>query len=304
MELRQLQYFLAVAGEGHFTKAAEKLFISQSALSQQIKSLEEELETQLLDRGWRAVRLTPAGEILARHARRVLVELEEAQVALDELASVHRGDLRVGVVQTVNAYLMPGVIAAFTGDYPGVDLHIEERAAGEIERGVLEGTLQLGISFVPAALEGVEEETLFREALVLIVSQEHAFAGRASLAVSDLDKYPLLSLPRAFCTRRLWDRCAQEAGIEPRVQVEMNTIGGLLAAVRKLGGATVLPALALAGNRAEGLVSVRLRNPTPERTVGVVLRANGYRCPATRAFVRTLQEHIACSNELTPGRAE
>src|SRR5690606_15292721 len=143
---------------------------------------------------------------------RVVQELDEAQTALDELAGLQRGSLRVGVVQTVNAYLMPDVVAAFTSAYPAVKLQVEELASGEIEQRVLEGMLQLGIGFVPTSTEGVESQQLFQEELVLVVARHHPLAGRAQLAVRDLERQPLILLSRAFCTRRLWDACAGEAG--------------------------------------------------------------------------------------------
>lgn len=290
MELRQLRYFMAVAEEKHFTRAAAKLYISQPALSQQMKLLEAELGAPLFDRSGRRVQMTPAGEILFHHARRVVQELDEAQTALDELAGLQRGSLRVGVVQTVNAYLMPDVVAAFTSAYPAVKLQVEELASGEIEQRVLEGMLQLGIGFVPTSTEGVESQQLFQEELVLVVARHHPLAGRAQLAVRDLERQPLILLSRAFCTRRLWDACAGEAGIQPPVRVEMNTISSLLAAVRSMQVATVLPALALTGT--PNLVGVPLVEPTPRRTVGMFFRRSGYRCTATRAFAEIVRQQL------------
>ncbi|HWQ12235.1 MAG TPA: transcriptional regulator CynR [Roseiflexaceae bacterium] len=290
MELRQLRYFLTVAEEGHFTRAAERLYISQPALSQQIRQLEAELGAVLLDRAGRRVRLTDSGEVVAHYARRALQELDAAQVALGELAGLRRGSLAVGVVQTVNAYLMPRAVAAFATAHPGISLRVEERAAGAIESGLLAGELHLGVGFVPPADREIEAEALFSEALVLIVAEEHPLAAREYVEVRELDGQPMVLLAPAFCTRRLWDSCAQQAGARPRVLVEMNTIGGVLASVRRTAAATVLPALALAADPPPGLHGIPLVNPTPQRTVGLLYRRGGYRCTAARAFAALFRD--------------
>jgi len=132
IELRHLRYFLAVAEASHFTRAAETLYISQPTLSQQIKQLEVELGTALFDRIGKRVMLTEAGEILRVHAQRVLVELEQAQAAIQELEGLQRGELTVGIVQTVNAYMIPDLAACFTASYPTISLHIQELSADEI----------------------------------------------------------------------------------------------------------------------------------------------------------------------------
>lgn len=303
MELRQLRYFLTVVDEQHFTRAAERLFVSQPALSQQIKQLEAELGVALIDRAGRRVRLTPEGQVIELHARRILQELEAARAALDELAGLQRGKLSVGVVQTVNAYLLPQVVAHFSRLYPGIKLGIEERSADAIEAGVIDGSLDLGMSFVPAASEEIEAEELFSEELVLIVAARHPWARRQRVAVRELHQQPLALLSTSFCTRRLWEACAARAGAQPRVVVEMNTVSGLLAAVQQMQSATILPALALAGAAAHGLTGVALVDPTPRRTVGLLQRRNGHRSAAMQAFARELRaqarELITAATETT-----
>ncbi len=290
MELRQLRYLLAVAEEGSITRAAQRVYVTQPALSQQLQLLERELGTALLDRSGRRVRLTPAGEILVRSAREVIRQLEEARTAIRELMGLERGELTLGVVQTVNMYLMPLALSRFWECYPKVRLHVEELAADDIEARLLEGTLDIGISFLPPRLEGLESHPLFSEELVLLLRRQHPLASRRSIRVAELQEVPLVLLPRRFCTRRLWDRCAAEAGVHPRVVGELNTIDGLLGLVHRLDVATILPRLALHSPLAEGLAAVSLRDPTPLRTVGGLFRKGGYTCTASRAFWNVLQE--------------
>ncbi len=289
MELRSLRYLLAVAEEGHFTRAAERCFVSQPALSQQIRKLEEELGEVLLDRATTPVRLTAAGEVVVAHARRMLAELEAMRVALDELQGLRRGSLVVGAVQTVQAYLIPYAVTAFIRRYPGVRLHVLELPADEVEAGVLEGRFHLGLSFVPAGPEGLESIPLFDEELVLVVSSEHPLAGRRVASLEMLAQTPLALLPTLYCTRRLWDRWAQAMGLKPQVALELNTIEGLLQLARTLRMATVLPGLTLRLEAARGLQAVLLPEPSPRRTVGIIRRKGAYVCRAAQAFEKVLR---------------
>lgn len=286
MEMRQLRYLLAVAETGNFTRAAEQVFISQSALSQQIQALEQETGALLLDRSKRGTRLTAAGEILARHASRIMRELEQAEVALRELEGLQRGELRVGVVQTVNAYLLPGLLTQFASQYPQVKLQIEELPADDIEAGLDSGSLQVGIGFAPPTLPDIGFEALFEEELVLIVRQDHAFAQEQSVPVVQLDGMPLILLAKTFCTRRLWEENARLAGAQPKVVMELNTVSGILAIVAKTGLPTILPKQILDESPHAGLIAIPLRDPTPARQVGLLWHQDHALCAASRAFMQ------------------
>jgi len=293
MNIQHLKYFLKVAETCHFTRAAEALYVSQPTLSQQIGQLEKELGAPLFDRIGKKVRLTQAGEVFRAYALRALREMDEARVALAELEGLERGALCVGAVQTVNAFLLPEIVARFARAHSGVTLHVEELSGDDIERGLLEGRLNVGIGFVPPASGDIEAQPLFGEELVLAAPTNHRLARRRAVRLHELDGEPLALLSRDFCTRRLFDQSARQAQIAPRVVVEMNSIEALLATVRASGIATVLPALALRGEaerdaapNANGpcLHAIALSDPTPRRSVGLMWRRHAYRCAATRAF--------------------
>lgn len=285
MELRQLRYLLAIVEEANFTRASEKVFVSQSALSQQIQGLEQEIGTVLLDRSKRGVRLTAAGEILIHHAKRIFLELEQAQTAIQELEGLQRGELRIGVVQTVNAYLMPSLVTAFNESYPDVKLSIEELSSDDIEIGLEQGDLQIGLSFAPPANPLIDHELLFEEQLVLVVRDDHALAQQRLIPVKALDDLPMIMLSNTFCTRRLWEESARLAGSQPRIVMEMNTVRSILSVVAKTGLATVLPRLTLLENQAANLLCLELHSPTPSRQVGLMWHRENYLCSATRAFI-------------------
>ncbi|GMV50565.1 MAG: HTH-type transcriptional regulator CynR [Nitrospirae bacterium] len=289
MEFRHLRYFLAVADQLHFTKAAEGLHVSQPALSAQVKQLEEEVGVPLFDRVGRSVHLTRAGAIFRDHARRALREMDLARTAIAEEEGLQRGALTVGVVQTVNAYLIPAIVARFSSRYPLVSLKLDELSGPDIERGVEEGTLDVGIGFVPVASERVVSQPLFEEDFVLITAPRHPLAKCRQLTLSALNHESLILLPALFCTRRLLDAGFEQAGIQPKVIVEMNSIEGILATVRTSRLATLLPRLSLGIGRNQALRGIPLKHPTPRRGVGLLWKKGGYRSRAVMALAEEVQ---------------
>lgn len=293
MELRQLKYLLSIGEEGTFTAAADKLYISQSALSQQVKSMENELGVPLFDRSRNRLRFTEAGELLHQRAKRIVNEMDEAKKAIDELEQLYRGTLKIGVVQTVNAYLIPQIVSSFSSQYPNVTLKVQELSAPLLEKKLYDHDLDLGITFKPADYPELTFDELFDEELLLIVNSRHPLAEEGSIDAKMLDQQKLILLSEEYCTRRIWNRCAAEAGIQPQVQIEMNTIGGLLSALEENSSTgTVLPALTMKMKAAENLKSIRIKNPTPRRAVGLLWRDGGYRSVASQKFAAILKESI------------
>jgi LysR family cyn operon transcriptional activator len=290
MELRQLRYLVAIAQEANFTRASEKVFVSQSALSQQIQALEQETGMVLLDRSKRGVRLTAAGEILYRHAQRIFLELEQAETAINELAGLQRGELHVGVVQTVNDYLMPLLASSFAQRHPRVKLLVSELSTDEIEAGLEQGELQVGLGFIPSSSQSIDAQPLFEEQLVLIVRGDHPLAQRKQLAVGSLDQLPMVMLSNTFCTRRLWEDSARLTPAQPDVVMEMNTVSSILTVVENSDLATVLPRFTLARRSSDHLVGIELIEPTPLRQVGLLWHRENYLCSASRAFLEMAKQ--------------
>ena len=176
MELKQLEYFLALAQELHFTKAAEKVGISQPSLRQQIRILEAEIGMPLFDRIGKKTALTEAGHILRSHSQRVFHELAQAWAAIRELQGIQRGRLSIGSLLTVSHYLLPPAIFSFHEQYPGVELSVLAMRTGDIRAALLENQLDMGIVFLPMLDEELESHPLATEELIL------AFLGNKEVA--------------------------------------------------------------------------------------------------------------------------
>lgn len=289
MDLRQLRYFLAVAGTQHMTRASEQLHVTQSTLSHQIRQMEQALGMPLFDRIGRGIRLTEAGEMFRGFAQRALTELESGVNALAELDSVLRGQLRVGVIHTINSSLVPPVISRFVAEHSGVMVTVDEMSGIDIEEGIVSGLIDLGIGFAPATSADIVAERLFDENIVLIAPRDAASAGRGTMRASELAGVKLALMSPRFMTRRLID-AAYGQYIAGNVTLEMNSIESLLATVRCGGVSTILNERALLH---EGdLVKIAITHPGTVRTAALLWHRERYRSAAARRFAEMFRAGI------------
>ena len=287
MLLRHTRYLLAVADHGSFTRAAAELHVSQPALSQQIRQLEETLGAQLLDRSGRVVRPTDAGRVYIDHARRALREFEAGRRAIHDVEGLERGALRIAFTPTFATYLVGPLVQQFYARHPRVLISIRALAQVEMEPALTADALDLGIAFDDVRTEDVAAEPLYQEQLSLIVGEGHPAYGRTVMPAAELQGMDLVLLDTTFVTRRTIDQYFHDQQVAPRVAVECETAGQLVAIVRGGGLATV--ASELAARRGE-LKAVQLSPPIRKRTVSVLLRRDAYRSAATRAFLRLLAD--------------
>lgn len=290
IKYRQLQYFLAVAESLHFSKAAEKLFVTQPTLSHQLAELEAQVGLPLFDRSGKAVRLTQAGEIFHGYAKRSIEEIEAGCNALAELEGLQRGELCIGVTQSFVHQLMPPIIAEFLARYPAVRLDVEEMTAQQIERQLADGVLDLGIAFAPAALEETELEPILEERLVLVVGRNHPLAGEAIVRMAQLEGVPLVLLRREYSTRQLIETYMEQAGVKPTVACETNTIDLMRGLAAASALAAILPESSV--QKTEALCVVPLTDPEPIRTSALLWSRHKYRTLAAKTFAQIVRERF------------
>ena len=290
MLVRPIQYLKAVADHGSFTRAAAALHVSQPALSQQIRELEERMGVQLLDRSGRTVRPTDVGETYLRHVRRALDELEVGDRAIRDVQDLSSGALRIGFTPSFAIYLLGPLIRRYRDRFPGIVLTITEMAQEEMELALSADALDVGLAFSDVLAEDVEWLPLHTERLSLIVGQGHPAAnGDRKMNVAALGAEPLALLRPTFATRGVVDRYMRRNGVYPHVAVEVNSIAAIVEIVRLAGMATILPEAVAQGQR--GLCVVRLTPAIDSRRTALLQRHGGYRSAASRAFVTTAQDY-------------
>ncbi|WP_232441021.1 transcriptional regulator CynR [Burkholderia ubonensis] len=266
-----------------FTRAATALYVSQPALSQQIRRLKESLGTLLFDRTGRATHLTEAGEVYFRFARRALQDLEEGKRAIHDVVDLSCGSLRVAVTPTFTTYFIGPLIESFHDLYPDVTLAIREMPQSQMETLLVENDLDVGIAFDEVWSPDIDAEPLHSETLALVVGQDHRFARCETIGVGALNDESMVLLTGEFATRVQLDRNFRQSNIRPRIRMEANSLGAVIEIVRRTGLATLLPAN-IASDR-DDLVAIE---PTPSelrRTAVLLQSKDAYRTVAARAFV-------------------
>jgi DNA-binding transcriptional LysR family regulator len=232
MELRQLQYFAAVARHRHFTRAAEELYVTQSALSQQVRRLESELGLALLARTSRGVELTPAGADLLRHAEAVLAEVERARAEMDRHAGVARGAVRVAAA-TGDSARLPEALAAFHRAHPGIQLALRQGSAAEVAAQMARGAADVGVlALAGEPPAGTRATPLPPEPLRVLCAPDDPLAGAAGVALADLRGRPFILAEPGTALRASVMAACQAAGFSPVPLLEVGDPG----TVRVLAG--------------------------------------------------------------------
>ena len=282
MELRHLRYFAALAGSLSFTRAAERVHVTQSTLSHQIRQLEDELGSPLFDRVAKRVTLTEAGETFLAYAIRALQEIDQGVGALKETEGELAGFVRVGATHSFNLGFIPECVSIFMKRHPTVHMTVQELAADSIVQKVSAGELDLGITYRPTGLSELVFEPLYNEEMVLVVGPSHPLYKRKRVRMVELHRQAIALLTREFTTRAMLEECFMACGAEPLVVAEMNTISPMLSLVERTEIATIVSRSVIPGGGS--LKAIPIENPTPIRTPGILRRKTERPSPDVRSF--------------------
>lgn len=295
MELRHLRYFIALAGSLSFTKAADRVHVTQSTLSHQIKQLEDEVGRPLFDRTGKRVALTEAGRAFAGHAMRALQEIDQGLGSLKAFDAELTGQLRIGATHTFNLRVIPSCMAAFMSLHPTVQITVYELPADAINERLRQGELDLGISYQPRESIQLDFEPLFDEEMKLVVGKSHPFAARKRVRMAELNRQRMVLLPSGSATRSMLDEYFRHSGAQPTVVAEMNTIAPMLGLVSRTDVAAIVVENAIPSS--DDLRAIALEGPTPVRTPGILWRRDGERTQQARAFAAIVRKQAS-----SPGR--
>ncbi|MHB8191030.1 MAG: LysR family transcriptional regulator [Ferrimicrobium sp.] len=299
MELRQLEYFVAVAEEASFTKAAARVHVAQPGVSAQIRRLERELGEILFDRSDRTVQLTAAGEVVLPYARTALSAVENARLALDELVGLVRGRVTVGMITSCASVEFTGLLAGFHRNYPDVEIVLSEDTSDRLIDGIIKGRFDLAwIGLAGPRPAGITSRVVADEALVAAVSHSHPLASKSSIRLIDLRDHPLISLPRGTGLRTCLDAGCAHLGFVPHVALEASALGLVAQLAQQDLGVAILPE-SVATNNPE-LHPLTISRPTLRSRIELVWRADGGASPAARALVHHAETLLHASAERSP----
>ncbi|MBR0667649.1 LysR family transcriptional regulator [Roseomonas hellenica] len=298
MELRQLQHFVAVAEERHFTRAAQRVNIVQSALSSSIRALEEELAAKLFVRSTRQVRLTAAGQALLDKARIAIAAVRDARDAVAAVQGLRRGRVSIGTVQSLPAFLdLPPLIERFHGLYPDIEVRLCQGSSSQLLDKIRDGRLDLAFLPLGDPPQDVATTMIACDALVLACAPGHALAGRRDLSLAELRHEPFVDFQPDWGTRTLVDRGFLDAAIERRIVFEVNDLETLLDLVQRNLGVALLPEAVVAARR-PSLGTAQLGEPELcwELVAAYLPAQDGHAAPAdgaAGAFLRQLHERVS-----------
>ncbi len=278
MELRHLRYFIAVAEELHFGRAAERLGISQPPLRQQIQALEEEIGARLFERTNRRVELTDAGRLFLDESRQVLAQVDKAVLLARRAHLGELGELKIGFTSSAPfTSTIPSSIHAFRKAYPDVHLDLQEMSSRQVLKALLEESLQVGVIRPLALPDAVHWVELFREPLVAVLRADHPLAAGSEdgLAIAALAEEPFVFFPRSYGTG-LYDQVialTRQAGFSPRIAQEASEAMTIIGLVSAGLGVSILPA-SFRRTRVDGVVYRTLSDPEATTAVWLVRRQN------------------------------
>src|SRR5215813_9243926 len=293
MELRQLAYFVAVAEERNFTRAAERIPIAQPAISQQIRRLEAELGESLFLRDRRGIRLTPAGQALLPHARAALQAADGGREAVAALNGLLTGRLMIGLVTPLPDRRFLHLVGAFHRAYPQIELTLIEDETEALRTALAAGQLDaalIGQGRYDRPLPDTESLLVAREPVVAAVHPTHPLAGRGQVPLRALRAEPMVTLTRASKLRTTLEAACRAAGFTPRIAAETSDLGVLAELAAEQVGVAVLPASGLDG--VTGLIRLGLTHPALDRRILLVWQPAASP-PAARAFLTLARDHLA-----------
>ena len=300
MHLHQLAYAMAVADEGSFTRAANRLHLAQPSLSRQVRQLEQELGVVLFNRGpgQGPVTLTPDGAVLVPFMQRVLADVEATGAEARALSGMARGRLAVGATPSLMTSALAPALVEFHASHPGIDLAVVEAGSHQLVPQVATGEVDLALVVLPVTDPLVVTTPLFDDPLVLATAPDHPLAGRRHVRVRDLDGLDLVMFREGYDLRAVTlDACAA-AGVEPHLVSEGGEMAGVLSFVAAGLGAAVVPAIAVPKDGT--LVAIPFTGPTLSRTVALAQRADRALARPARALADQLVARDSISADETP----
>lgn len=288
MDIKQLHYFIAVSEQMNFSKAAERLHISQPSLSNAIKKLEQEIGSPLLERNTRNLQLTEAGELLFERAKVIVKNMEVLKIEMDEVIVHGTRDITIGVMESIKHWL-PKVIANYKKDYPHMKIHLVDILGSKrVKKSLKSYKTHVIITNQLMDDPELEVQTLYEERLVAVLPLHHPLAQKDTLTISDICEEPFIISTEGFQTRRDILTSFEQAGKNINIQFEIERFETAVSLVREHLGVTILPENYLQGPTAKTIVKKEIEGLNLSRNVYLVYLKNRHLPLAIRQLLKDI----------------
>jgi DNA-binding transcriptional LysR family regulator len=299
LELRQLLALVTVAETESFTKAAEQLSLTQSAVTRQIAALENETHTRLFDRLGRTVVLTSAGRVLQGYAVEMLRLDTEAKHAVNDVRSGIGGKLALGASSTAAAYILPPLLQLFRRDRPGVDLSVLTGPSRRVAELVADNQVDIGMLMDEPTIGGLTSIKVADYSIALIVYPGHQLieisrSKPLGVSLHDLGNVPLILMQPGASLRRSADEILEQSGTAPNISMELDNVEAIKKMIEQRLGVSLLPIMSVKDETASGnLVALPINAPNPPRpSIVIIHRADKYVSGAMQALIKLVADNI------------
>jgi len=296
MNFHHVKAFCTIVSEGSFSRAAEKLHLTQPTISAQIQSLEKGLRTRLFDRSAQGISLTQPGRVFHPYALQLLELSERAEQTMDELQGLKHGKVEVGASTVPGHYLLPQALAQFKAAHPGLEVTLTVSNSQDIRNGVRDGRFELGMVGERVRDERLAFEQLAQDRLVVAMRPEHPLSGRTSLRAAELVGEPLVMREHGSGTRSALERglaTVELSTAELNVFLELSSIEAIKMAIRSVDALAVLSEWSIRDEARLGLLHVAaLEGVMVERDLFLVKRAHGFLSVASEAFLAFFHTYL------------
>ncbi len=282
MEIKQLEYFQAVAKLEHYTHAAEQLSLSQPALSRSIANLEDELSVPLFDHEGRSVRLNQFGMIFLRRVNAALHEIEEAKREIKDSLDPELGTVSLAFLPTLGSYLVPELVRTFHEQHPHINFQLSQNASSVIINDLKNGSVDLCLSFPPVNDRNITWTRLMNEELYVVVPQHHRLAARTSVTLSEVENDLFILLKHGYGLRSSTERFCKEAGFVPKIMFEGDDVTTVIGFVEAGLGIALIPYIPNINMQKVKLLSVR--KPKCDRIIALTWMKDRYMSAAAAEF--------------------
>jgi LysR family hydrogen peroxide-inducible transcriptional activator len=294
MEVHQLRYFVAVAEEGSFSRAAAREHVAQPSLSQQILKLEAEMDQRLFDRLSRSVVVTEAGKCLLEYARKILVEIAEARRCLDDLKRDIAGRLTIGAIPTMAPYVLPKLIGKFQTRYPKVDLEILEDTTERLALRLEDGTLDIAIMSTCHQSPTLKPHPLGKEALLVLLPNQHRLAKKRKISWSDLKSEKFLLLHEVHCLSAQVCELLATHNLRPELALRGAQLATIAHMVSTGMGVSLVPQMMAEHDLPSGCVALPFIPPAPVRELNLLRNPLRLETRAAAAFHQQAAAAFSC----------
>lgn len=287
MDLQLIRSLLAVADHGSITAAADRIGVSQPALSRRIQLLEEHLGAELLARGRKGALLTAIGQLVEVEARGLVSRYDQMRETVRAHQGLEGGTVRIGGGATAVSFVLPSAIAEFQRDYPAVRFQLKEAGSSEVAQDVVSGQLELGLVTLPINNRELQLERLLTDRIVLVAPRTHPLAARKRIEARELHGLAFVGFEADTAVRQIIDTTLRAAGVEMNIVMELRSIPAILRMVASTGNLAFVSRLGV--DSADEVREIPVRGLRIERDLAVIARRGNVLSPAASAFAQRLR---------------